>query len=71
MLALRGHPLPPAPEQAAAPGEVLPLQDGLLPIACAEGERYGLEMLKPAGGRSMTAAEFANGYLRGASWRAV
>jgi methionyl-tRNA formyltransferase len=45
------------------PGTVMPLQDGILPVACADGF-YGLVRLKPAGGKSMDAASFVNGYLK-------
>ncbi|MDR2892840.1 MAG: methionyl-tRNA formyltransferase [Deltaproteobacteria bacterium] len=53
------------------PGTVLPLQDDCLPVVCADG-LYGIERLRPAGGKSMSAAAFANGYLKncqaGAIW---
>lgn len=49
-----------------APGTVLPLRDGLIPVACATGV-YGIKRLKPSGGKSMDAAAFANGYLKGVS----
>jgi methionyl-tRNA formyltransferase len=45
------------------PGTVMPLRDNLLPVACADGF-YGLARLKPAGGKSMDAASFVNGYLK-------
>lgn len=52
------------------PGTVLPLRDRLIPFVCADG-LYGAEILKPAGGKSMDAASFANGYLKGYSARAI
>jgi methionyl-tRNA formyltransferase len=48
---------------AFQPGAVLPLQDNILPVACADGF-YGLTRLKPAGGKSMDAGSFVNGYLK-------
>jgi methionyl-tRNA formyltransferase len=45
------------------PGTVMPLRDNVLPVACADGF-YGLTRLRPAGGKSMDAASFVNGYLK-------
>lgn len=44
-------------------GQALPLQGEILPLACADG-LYGVERLRPAGGKSMSGAAFANGYLK-------
>lgn len=52
-----------APE-SITPGTLLPLANGLIPIVCAAG-LYGLERVKPSGGKSMDAAAFSNGYLKG------
>lgn len=54
----------------AAPGTVLPLANGLIPIVCASG-LYGLERVKPSGGKSMDAAAFSNGYLKGMTGEAL
>ncbi|MDR2826417.1 MAG: methionyl-tRNA formyltransferase [Deltaproteobacteria bacterium] len=53
---------------ADQPGAVLPLHGDILPVACAEGF-YGISRLKPAGGKSMGAAAFANGYLKNCTAR--
>ncbi|MDR1125561.1 MAG: methionyl-tRNA formyltransferase [Deltaproteobacteria bacterium] len=45
------------------PGQALPVRGETLPLACADG-LYGIERLRPAGGKSMTGAAFANGYLK-------
>jgi methionyl-tRNA formyltransferase len=52
------------------PGTVMPLRNGALPVACADGF-YGLTRLKPAGGKSMDAVSFANGYLKNCLARAA
>jgi methionyl-tRNA formyltransferase len=54
----------------AGTGSVLPLRSGLLPLACSDA-LYGIERLKPAGGRSMDAVSFVNGYLKGLSWKSA
>lgn len=46
-----------------APGTLLPPVDGIIPVVCGSG-LYGLERVKPSGGKSMEAAAFANGYLK-------
>jgi methionyl-tRNA formyltransferase len=56
-------PLVPAFHSGLKPGALMPLQDNCLPVACADGF-YGLARLKPAGGKSMDAASFVNGYLK-------
>jgi methionyl-tRNA formyltransferase len=60
-LALEGSP-------AELSGTVLPLRGDILPVACAEGF-YGILRLKPAGGKSMGAAAFVNGYLKNCAAR--
>lgn len=44
-------------------GTLLPLSNWLIPVVCGQG-LYGLERIKPLGGKSMDAASFSNGYLR-------
>lgn len=58
-----------APE-GLAPGSFLPLHDGVIPVVSASG-LYGIERVKPAGGKSMDAAAFSNGYLKGYTVRAL
>lgn len=59
----------PAPS-GAAPGAFLPLAGGLIPVVCASG-LYGLERVKPSGGKSMDAAAFSHGYLNGVTGAAL
>jgi len=47
-------------------GLIMGLVDGALLVACGDGA-YALTRLRPAGGKSMDAAAFANGYLAGAT----
>ncbi|MDL2314023.1 methionyl-tRNA formyltransferase [Desulfovibrio sp. OttesenSCG-928-C14] len=66
VLVLKGRPFAKGeePESATqAPGALLPLKDGMLPLLCGQGV-YGIEQLRPSGGKSMDAAAFANGYLK-------
>ena len=51
------------PLSGQEPGTVLELRDGKLVVACADAE-YLLSVLKPAGGRPMSAEAFWNGYIR-------
>jgi methionyl-tRNA formyltransferase len=63
-LALEGAPANSlCPVDIVPPGTVLPLQGDILPVVCAEGV-YGILRLRPAGGKSMSAASFVNGYLK-------
>jgi methionyl-tRNA formyltransferase len=72
LLVQKGRPLEEEEDRKiaslSAPGTVLPLRRGLLPLVCSDA-LYGVELLKPAGGRSMDAAAFVNGYLKDFSWR--
>lgn len=67
------YPLTPAMRAAveakapgATPGALLGLVDKALLVACGDGA-YAFTRLRPAGGKSMEAAAFYNGYLAGAS----
>lgn len=51
-------------DAGGAPGRIIGLADGALLVACGDGA-YAFTRLKPAGGKSMDAAAFANGYLSG------
>lgn len=44
------------------PGSLIGLAEGALLVACGDGA-YAFTRLRPAGGKSMAAADFANGYL--------
>lgn len=57
-----GEPLP----AGIKPGSIGALKNGRLPVACAD-RWYLLERLRPAGRKTMSAAEFANGRLKGAA----
>ncbi|MDL2216639.1 methionyl-tRNA formyltransferase [Desulfovibrio sp. OttesenSCG-928-M14] len=46
------------------PGTIIGLSQGALLVACADGA-YAFTRLRPAAGKSMDAAAFANGYLAG------
>jgi methionyl-tRNA formyltransferase len=59
----KGRVIPGEAPAGSAPGTLLPLTDGLIPIACASG-LYGLERVKPSSGKPMDAAAFSNGYLK-------
>ncbi len=52
-----------AAETLPLPGTVLGLHEGLLAVKTADAA-YGLARLRPAGGKSLSAADFANGYLK-------
>lgn len=60
----KGRVLPGEAPAGVKPGTLLPLAGGVIPVVCASG-LYGLERLKPSGGKSMDAAAFCNGYLKG------
>jgi methionyl-tRNA formyltransferase len=70
----KGRPLEGEEERALAArvgaGAVLPLREGLLPVACADG-LYAVERLKPDNGREMAATDFAGGYLKSGRWLAL
>jgi methionyl-tRNA formyltransferase len=69
-LVQKGRPMEGEADKNAAakgvPGTVLQLQNGVIPVICADA-LYGLEQIKPSGGKSMNAAAFANGYLKNCS----
>lgn len=50
-------------EDLPSPGSLGESKSDLISVACADGF-YGLKIVKPAGGKSMDAKAFANGYLR-------
>ncbi|MCL1915797.1 MAG: methionyl-tRNA formyltransferase [Desulfovibrionaceae bacterium] len=74
LLVQKGRPLENEADKKAAAafqlGELLPLREDVLPVVCQDG-LYGLERMKPAGGRSLSAMDFANGYLKGGRWKAA
>lgn len=51
-------------ESSLPPGTLLELDGEALPVACSKG-LYGIVRLKPAGKKSMSARDFANGHLKG------
>lgn len=71
----RGRSLESAVDRREAEGKdagaVMPVRDGLLPVVCSDGGLYGAALLKPAGGKSMDAASFANGYIKGYTARVL
>lgn len=69
LLVEKGRPLEGEAPAGLAPGALLPLRDGFIPVVCGSG-LYGLARVKPAGGKSMDAAAFANGYLKGVAAQA-
>ncbi|MCL1890084.1 MAG: methionyl-tRNA formyltransferase [Desulfovibrionaceae bacterium] len=74
LLVQKGRPLEGEADKKAAAasriGEFLPLREDVLPVVCRDG-LYGLERMKPAGGRSLSAVDFVNGYLKGGRWMAA
>ncbi len=56
------------PDRQAQPGDVLGLYDDALLVKTPDGV-YALTRLRPAGGKSLRAADFVNGYLKNSGAR--